>query len=374
MPNKRRDCPKCEVKRWKSDFPDNFEDNICFFCFFKTNIEDIRQEIKTIKNIVMSSGEVNTIESPPVSNLEKNTIDTSTNDVSKQIHVLEKAVHVYSDMLSSFIRSLRPGNSDKGSENPTDFHLDSNRTRPTLTRKLSLGNGAERSQDPNVFSLVRNGTRPKPPTSFQIPVSNPFSVLEVEESEKETIVVGSSIIKNMKNEFVLRNPRKRKTINITGASISNIENEVKNMEVKDNGLICTIAGTVELYEAETNPDELLQKYRTLIRTSKARSKNVLCIGILPRKAMDMRLRSKAIFINSKLEDLCKTENVNFSNLWEQFVDKNYLFRWDGFHLNDVGDARLGRLLDTEVRKVLKKIKNASQDFRLEPDTTPPHSN
>src|SRR5215469_7553047 len=145
------------------------------------------------------------------------------------------------------------------------------------------------------------------------------------------------------------------------------------MEVKDdNGVICTMCGTVELYETETKPDELLHKYRTLIRTLKERSKNVLSIGILPRKTMNMRLRSKAVCINTKLEELCKIENVNFSNLWEQFVNKNYLFRRDGFHLNDVGDSRLGRLLDTEVRKVLKKIKNASQDFRLEPDTTPLH--
>src|SRR5215469_11556708 len=127
MPNKRRHCPKCEVARWESDLPDNFEDDICFFCFSKTTIEDLQHEIKSIKNVVISSGEGNIVASPPVSHLEKNTTDNSTNDVSKQIHVLEKAVHVNSDMLSSFIRSLRPGNSDKRSENPTDFHLDSNR-------------------------------------------------------------------------------------------------------------------------------------------------------------------------------------------------------------------------------------------------------
>ena len=90
--------------------------------------------------------------------------------------------------------------------------------------------------------------------------------------------------------------------------------------------------------------------------------------------MDMRLCSKAIFTNAKLEELCKTENVNFSNFWEQFLDKKYLFRRDGFHLNDVLDSRLGRLLDTEVRKVLKKINNTHQDFCLVTDTTPPHPN
>src|SRR5215469_12544972 len=265
----------------------------------RQEIKDLRHEIKSIKNVDMS-GKVNTVASPPVSHTEENTSNNSTKDVSKKIHELN------SDMLSSFIRSLRPRNSDERSDNPTDFHLNSNRTRPTLTKKVSLGIGAERPKEPNGFSLAKNGSRPKPTASFQIPISNPFSVLEAEESEKETIVVGTSIIKNMKSEFVLRNPRKRKSTNITGASISDIENVVKNMEVKDdNGLICTICGTVELYETETKPDELLHKYRTLIRTLKERSKNVLCIGILPRKTMDMRLRSKAIFTSAKLEELCK---------------------------------------------------------------------
>src|SRR5215469_3389983 len=212
MPSKRRICSKCEVSLWRSDFPDNFEDDICFFCFLQTKIEDntnkinssnntdrssekvntaenlaheikdlrqevkdlkqevkdLEHEIKSIKNVNITPGKVNAVTSPPVSHSEKNISDNSTNDVSKQT--------VNSDMICSFIRSLRPGNTDKRSENPTDFHLDSNNTRPALTKKVSLGKGAERPQEPNGFTLVRNGTRPKPTASFQIPVSNPFSV------------------------------------------------------------------------------------------------------------------------------------------------------------------------------------------------------
>src|SRR5215469_326595 len=119
----------------------------------KQDIKDREHEIKSIKNVNITPGKVNAVTSPPVSHSEKNISDNSTNDVSKQT--------VNSDMICSFIRSLRPGNSDKRSENPTDFHLDSNNTRPALTKKVSLGNGAERPQEPNGFTLVRNGTRPK---------------------------------------------------------------------------------------------------------------------------------------------------------------------------------------------------------------------
>src|SRR5215469_1734604 len=148
MPSKRRICSKCKVSLWRSDTPDNFEDDICFFCFYQTKFEvltnkinssnntdrssekvntaedlrheikDLRQEvkdlkqeikdfeyeIKSIKNVNITPEKVNTVASPSVSHSENNISDNSTNDVSKQI--------VTSDMLSSFIRSLRPGNSD----------------------------------------------------------------------------------------------------------------------------------------------------------------------------------------------------------------------------------------------------------------------
>src|SRR5215469_11778795 len=178
MPNKRRICSKCKVSHWRSEFPDNFENDICFFCLLTTNIEVLTHKIKSSKNVDISSGKVNTDEDlrneikdlkhkikiienvdmslrqeikdlknvdmsgkvnteafPPVNHPEENTSDNSTKDVSKKIH------EVNSDMLSSFIRTLRPENSDKRSKNPNDFHLNNNRTRPTLTNKVSLGIG-----------------------------------------------------------------------------------------------------------------------------------------------------------------------------------------------------------------------------------------
>ena len=84
---------------------------------------------------------------------------------------------------------------------------------------------------------------------------------------------------------------------------------------------------------------------------------------MPRNFVGLRLTSKAIYFNTKLEEICKDENVNFSNFWGSFVDQNYLFRKDRVHLNDVGDARLGRLLDTEVKKIYKEKICKEQVFR-----------
>src|SRR5215469_8589572 len=116
MPSKRRICSKCEVSHWQSNFPDYFEKDICFFCLFKTDIEnltherkssksvdissgkvntdedlrndkmslreeikDLRHEIKSIKNVDMSE-KVNTVASPPASLPEENTSNNSTKD------------------------------------------------------------------------------------------------------------------------------------------------------------------------------------------------------------------------------------------------------------------------------------------------------
>lgn len=45
-------------------------------------------------------------------------------------------------------------------------------------------------------------------------------------------------------------------------------------------------------------------------------------------------------------------NVNFVNFWDKFSDDR-LFLQDGVHLNPIGNARLGRLLDNSVKNLFR---------------------
>lgn len=130
-----------------------------------------------------------------------------------------------------------------------------------------------------------------------------------------------------------------------------------------NGLICSMIGSNDVYKKEAVTNELIDKYRNLIKTMKEKSDNVLCLGILPRSFLGFKFSSKAIYFNARLEEICKAENVSFANFWESFDNHKYLFRKDGVHLNDVGDARLGRLLDSEIKKIHKEKMYKKQVFR-----------
>ncbi len=93
---------------------------------------------------------------------------------------------------------------------------------------------------------------------------------------------------------------------------------------------------------------LLDKYRRVIRRYKEKSRHIIVPGILPRIHAYAGFRRKAISINAQLRRLSSAEGVSYISAWEHFNKRPDLFRDGGLHLNEVGSARLGRLLNEEV--------------------------
>lgn len=217
----------------------------------------------------------------------------------------------------------------------------------------------------NEFIKVTNGVRPKVRENFTMPTFNPFAALEQDEQEGETFFLGSSLIKQMEVEFVLRNDKKRKVKIVPEAKIQDIINEIENLNASET-LLATTIGENDVYVPESSVTDLVDKYKSLILSMKEKSKNVLCIGVLPRTGSSLRLLSKAIFFNTKLEKLCNEENVHFINFWDRFSNERNLYSPDGVHLSDIGNSRLGCILDKEIRKIhanlkLRPTQNEPQD-------------
>lgn len=328
MPVTRFTCSQCKVYHWISNFPTGnlTASSVCYFCSLNSNINDIKKEIQDIKDLIKN---INSKSENEISNNQ-----SATSSACNVMNVISKAL-----------------NNTEQLQNQANF-----------LRKRSTDD--MRDNDDKFINVV-NGAKPKVSNEFQLTTFNPFSGLEIEKCERETVLIGSSMVKNMDKEFVLRNKNKRKCKSYSGATISDVKNELKNIDIKSDTLACTMIGSNDIYRNETNTNDLIQKYKDLLKTIKEKSKNVLCFGILPRNFMGVRYLSKAMYFNHKLEELCTSENVFFANLWSNFSDDNSLFRKDGVHLNDIGDARLGRLIDMEVKKVHKVINDKDQDFRLE---------
>ena len=110
---------------------------------------------------------------------------------------------------------------------------------------------------------------------------------------------------------------------------------------------------VQRYRSE----ELLDKYRQMIRAYKVKSSNVILSGIIPRRHAGQRFYSFASSINRRLGNLCSEENIGFVNTWDHFYYDASLFSSDGLHLSQIGSARFGRLLDDAVKDFRSKNGN-----------------
>ena len=79
-------------------------------------------------------------------------------------------------------------------------------------------------------------------------------------------------------------------------------------------------------------------------------------GLIPRYDVGPLVLSRMLGINTRLEKLCSKEDVMYVDVWDHFSNDWSLFSEDGLHLNRVGKARLGRVLDEGVKYELIRNK------------------
>ena len=227
------------------------------------------------------------------------------------------------------------------------------KTRISGNRKRTRGEPAARTQRSAVHSegyqQVRNRFAFVNRPAFVMPTRNIFERFTDLDGETETLVVGDSIVRHQGVEFVHRCKAKRRVFCKPGATVDKIRVALAEIEVSspETLIICHV-GTNDL--KRTRSEDLLAKYRQLIRDLKAKTNRVAITSILPRMNDDDELYSKLTYTNRALEVICQSEGVSFINLFDDFRERHDLFLKDGLHLNDIGNARLGRLLHLGAKK------------------------
>ncbi len=207
---------------------------------------------------------------------------------------------------------------------------------------------------PTEFVTVRNGIKAAKKIISPLTISNSFQILaEAEDEMHDVNIVGDSIIRGQLVEFCGRAPRNRKRFCIPGAKIDDVREALDEISIsKTNNLLVVHTGTNEVVRARS--EELLERYKKMIHRCKEKTSNVLISGILPRiDAIDAFYR-KAFSINNRLKSLCLQEGVDYVNNWDNFYQQPWLFARDGLHLNGIGSARFGRLLNDAVRSFWQK--------------------
>ena len=215
-------------------------------------------------------------------------------------------------------------------------------------------NSSHSDQDDG-FQPVRNGARVKSRRILPITVFNHFQAIAEPEEANEARIVGDSIVQGQLVEFCGRAPTKRKRFCIPGASVDDVAEAVDTVVegAPANGIVIIHAGTNDI--VRTRSEELMEKYRKMIRKYKEKTNNILISGILPRIDAGNTFYGKAYSTNNRVKNLCSQEGIEFIDTWNDFYGKRELFTSDGLHLNTVGSAPLGRLFDNTVRFFSRRI-------------------
>lgn len=208
------------------------------------------------------------------------------------------------------------------------------------------------------FQVVRNNSRPKKRILPITKCYNSYQILaNTDNDDEEVRLIGDSLIRGQIHEFVARSPTTRSRHCIPGGGVQDVIDAVN--EVADQAPATTTyvihVGTNDIQKFRS--EELLDKYRQMIKVYKEKSSKVILSGIIPRRQAGQRFYSFASSINRRLANLCSEENIGFVNTWDNFYYDASLFSIDGLHLNQVGAARFGRLLDGAVRDFRSKNGN-----------------
>ena len=205
------------------------------------------------------------------------------------------------------------------------------------------------------FKMVKKGGKVKPCVKYSdIVTKNAFQVLEDEvRDEPSLVLVGDSLIRHQDEEFCKKGS-KRKSFCYPGKKIEDVTERVDDLTAS------TSERTVFTYFVGTNnvktgrSEDIVKKYKALIsKIQESRRRSVIC-GLIPRYDVDSLTLSRMIGINTRVEDLCKKNGVMFVDVWDHFNRDRTLYGKDGLHLSTVGKARLGRVLDENIRKQLEK--------------------
>ena len=295
---------------------------------FVDETNTMKKEIKSIeekvKNIEKEQLDFSGFIKPDLTNInkeqkeEKNGEGKSRDRVAEEDDDWEMLTKDVGNMVASGIKEIR--------ENSYD------RQEKEKNNKYSFSQSKE-------ISIVRE--------EKDLNIKNRFSLLKEESGDEERVdysVLGNSTVKKFK-----RRTKTNMTRNIYCSPDAGMEKIVEHIENGNlEGDTVVIHGGGDDIKG-MNTEKLMELYKNTIE--KVINKGKLCIisGILPRLKESPYWSSRAIGINDRVSEICKTKpGVMFVDNWDSFYNNRRFYSEDGIQLNQQGVDMLSTLIDEKV--------------------------
>ncbi|MGH0164410.1 UNVERIFIED_CONTAM: hypothetical protein FKN15_046840 [Acipenser sinensis] len=166
------------------------------------------------------------------------------------------------------------------------------------------------------------------------------------------MIVGDSILRNTASSVRSLDPLTTTVCCLPGASVKHITENVDRLleQTGDDPVVVVHIGTNNI--GRDRPRSLQNKFRELGRKLKDKTKTVVFSGILPAPCKGPYGQLEIQNHNAWLKSWCTQEGFTFLEHWTTFYNKDYLYRWDGLHLNRKGTNLLRERILQEVQKHL----------------------
>ena len=129
------------------------------------------------------------------------------------------------------------------------------------------------------------------------------------------------------------------TICKPGARIEDIEEEIKQLEDREDRHLVVVTGTNNIQMGRS--EELMNKYKKLIDTCKnKRNRAITIVGIPSRYDLTNVQNSRRIGVNQRVQRLCEASGIKFM---EYECGRSRIAK-DKLHLNNWGQDELARMI------------------------------
>ncbi len=206
---------------------------------------------------------------------------------------------------------------------------------------------------PSTFTTVRNGSKQKTTTKTQhIKTSNKFAPLENIEDECE--IYGDSLVRNIGTKIPTNKHRKRITNVYPGANIKTIREKIDKAQINQTAHLVVNTGSNDIFNKRAASEDIITRYKQLIRTMKDKCKNCIILETIPRLNSNSFTLSRAIGINTRVKQMCTKEGITYIDTWDTFINNRKLYKRDMTHPNKTGTETLARLIHNTIAQQTTK--------------------
>ena len=110
-------------------------------------------------------------------------------------------------------------------------------------------------------------------------------------------------------------------------------------------MVVSVGGNDIRVEGGMGTEELLRRFKDMIKKVKAQCGRMVVCGILPRIYMGKWWNSCAMGVNHRLDSFCQDNDVTFLDTWDSFIHQQWLYARDGIHLTRRGQENLSERIN-----------------------------